>query len=253
MIVVDVPSGWTVTSVPLPGTPVSYAISPDGRTFFLCTSEVAAPTAPCRLRLLDTETWQVRAVMTLSGAWTPPITLMPHPNGSDLLISSPAMDRVLVYTGQGRLLRFQRSIQLLDKPLTIALSPDGRFLFYVGAQDRSLYSWQADNVQKRVGPTGLANSIDQPGSLTVILRDGKPYVYMTVPSMGTVIVVDGSSGQAETIAVGQRPMAVVATADGRTVFVANYLTNTVVVIDAEKNTVQDTIPVRLRPYLLVTL
>jgi YVTN family beta-propeller protein len=131
---------------------------------------------------------------------------------------------------------------------------------FTGSVDGTVYKWTNSNSAIGLPASGVgdipvftaANTTNSAisGTVTVTPYSGKTYAYIANRDDDNVSVIDVSSGKVEeTISVGDSPHGTAVTSDGTKVYVANYQSGTISVIDRVNKKVWD-ITIGGNPYAL---
>jgi len=131
-----------------------------------------------------------------------------------------------------------KTLQVGSAPRGVAVEPNGRYAYVANSDDDTVsqISLSGRNIVDTIdldegaGPWGVAARYDEENST--------PIVYVTNYNDGTVSVI-GEDNEITTINVGNEPIGVAVTPDGKYVYVANSDDNTVSIIDTETETVTD--------------
>lgn len=130
-------------------------------------------------------------------------------------------------------------------PEYIALAPDGKTIYVTAATAKQMLKMDSatDQVVEtwslKANPSGIA-----------VAADGSIYVTGGAEE-GKLFKINAAGKTKDSVAVGHTPMAPVVSADGKTVYVLNRFNNNVMVLDADKMKVVETIPVVREPHAAV--
>jgi YVTN family beta-propeller protein len=130
-------------------------------------------------------------------------------------------------------------------PEYISLAPDNKTLYVTAATSKKLL--KVDSATDQVVETWSLKA--SPSGLAVA-ADGTIYVTGGAEA-GKLFKVTAAGKIKDSLAVGHTPMAPVVSADGKTVYVLNRFNNNVMVIDADKMKLLETIPVVREPHAAV--
>ena len=222
--VLDTASRMVLRQIALPGGPLGVAVSPDGT----------------RVYVADWYGTRVAVVDPASGAVRSAISVGRSPSG-------------LAVTPDGRLLvcadRLDNAVSIIDlvTQREIAVLPVGEHPFGVTIDRAGATAYTADVESDDVSVIDLAAR----RVLAHVPVGKRPYVVALAGNRGFVTNEQGGSLTAfdlvkflpiGTIAVGHMPEGIEASRDGRTLYVANWMDDTVSVVDAEQLTVTATLP-----------
>ena len=132
-----------------------------------------------------------------------------------------------------------------SSPEYVALAPDGKTIYVTAATAKKILKIDSatDQVVEewvlKANPSGIAVATN--GTLYVTGGD----------EQGKLFKVNAAGKTLESLAVGHTPLAPVVSADGKIVYLLNRFNNNVMVIDAEKMKVVETIPVVREPHAAV--
>ncbi len=265
--VIDLEAGTILQRIPVAGSPAGIALSPDRRTAY-----VTCPDAP-GIAVIDLDARKVVQVLTLPGG---PLGIAANPKGGAVYVADWYAQRLFVLvpgSGDGAAgLRLDGEIAVGASPSGIAVTPDGTTLLVANREadtvsvvdaatrretktipvGRHPFGITLDAQAKRAytaNVTGDDVSVIDLGEGREVgrVKTGKrPYVialtdkrgFVTDQYSGTVTVFDRATLVPETrIEVGDHPEGIATSADGRSVIVANWGSNTLSVIDTETLTV----------------
>lgn len=268
--VVDLDAGRVVARIAVGGAPAGIALSPDRATAY-----VTRPEAP-GLAVIDLAARRVRAAVPLPGG---PLGIAVNPKTGAVYVADWYARRVFALRPDpqaGAVL--DGEIAVGASPSGIAVTPDGATILVANREDDSVSVIDAaTRTEVRRIPVGrhpFGITLDASGAraytanvtgndVSVIdvaagreigrVKTGeRPYVvalsggrgFVTDQYSGTVTVFDTDSlGKTATIAVGDHPEGIAASRDGRTLYVANWGSNTLSVIDAATLVLTKDIPV----------
>jgi YVTN family beta-propeller protein len=232
------PNGWRITPagtmVRVPPLPLNLGVLPDGRVLAL-TSGYALN----GVFVIDTGGRAVTDSVPLSAAW---LGLAIAKDGS-VLASGGTTNRVWRLREAAGTWQRADSAVLADSGASLfagglALSSDGRWLAVVGQLCDSVYLLDAATLRR-----------------VAAARTGShPYTALFTPDARTLLVSNwgdstlsrytprgGALERAGDLTVGPRPSAMVASSDGRTLYVAHAAADAVTLVDAASGRVQATI------------
>lgn len=130
-------------------------------------------------------------------------------------------------------------------PEYIALAPDGKTIYVTAATSKQMLKIDsatdqvAETWSLKANPSGIAVAVDGSIYVTGGAEEGK------------LFKINAAGKTKDSVAVGHTPMAPVVSADGKTVYVLNRFNNNVMVLDADKMKVVETIPVVREPHAAV--
>ncbi|MGU3538346.1 YncE family protein [Methylobacterium sp. A54F] len=255
---VDTASGAVSARIPVPGSPAGIALSPDRRTAY-----VTRPDGP-GLAVIDLDARRVVQTLALPGG---PLGIGVDPAHGTVYVADWYAKRVLVLKPGPDGLVQDGEIAVGASPSGLAVTPDGATLLVANRESSSVSVVDAASRREvRVIPVGghpfgltldaaagrayTANVLSNDVSVIDLaagreigrIKAGeRPYVvalagargFVTNQYAGTVTVFDRASLRPEaTIEVDDHPEGIAASADGRTLVVANWGSNTLSLIDA---------------------
>ena len=178
------------------------------------------------LRVIDTED----SPATLEVGNTP-YGVAVTPDGNQVLVTLVDSNEV-VFINTSDFSQVVKTLRVGSAPRGVAVEPNGRYA-YVANSDNDTVSQISlsardivDTIDLDEGaePWGVAARYDN--------ENATPIVYVTNHNAGTVTVI-GEDNETTTIRVGNEPIGVAVTPDGKYVYVANSDDNTVSIIDTE--------------------
>ena len=216
-----------------------FAIFPACGVFAATTAYIADYGSDELLRVIDT----TKAVNSLSVGNTP-YGVAVTPDGNQVLVTLLDSD-ALVFINTSDFSQVVETLPVGSAPHGVAVDPKGSYA-YVANYDNNTVSQVSltsrtieETIDVGEGPWGVAVRYDEENST--------PIVYVTNYNEGTVSVI-GEDNEITTINVGDYPIGVVVTPDGKYVYVANSEDNTVSIIDTDTNSVTDTLNVGNGPW-----
>jgi YVTN family beta-propeller protein len=223
-----------------------------GGTEFIYVAETVNATNPFRLLVLDPATGYVVRHINLTAI---PYAVALTPDGEYAYVSTsirplveapPVGGYLVVDTRSGREIAFVEVGQL---GWAVAVSPDGHWAYLADAIDSTLSVietavFQGVSQLFSRGTNGVVASIELPGAargLAFSATGARAYVTLNDDH---VAVIDAHAHEILTeIPVGSIPYLLEATPDGRLLYVANFGSNDVTVIDLATNDVMETVDV----------
>lgn len=246
--------GETVATVPIGGKPAGIALSPDGLRAY-----VTSPEGPF-LTIVDTDARTVERRVALDGG---PLGIAVNPATGAVYVADWYEDRLFVLGPDG-----DRRGELAtgDSPSGVAVSPDGGLIVTADRDDDQLSLFDAQTLTRlgtvTVGTRPFGVTIDAAGRFAYTANVGsndvsivdiaarkvvatvpvgeRPYAVALARGLGfstdqyaeTVTAFDLETHRpVRTIDVGEYPEGIMASADGARVYVANWFSNTLSVID----------------------
>ncbi len=261
--VIDLEAGTILQRIPVAGSPAGIALSPDRRTAY-----VTCPDAP-GIAVVDLTARKVAQVLALPGG---PLGIAANPRSGAVYVADWYAKRVFVLVPGEAGLRLDGEIAVGASPSGIAVTPDGATLLVANREADTVsvvdaatrretgtiavghhpFGITLDAQAKRAYTANVTGDdvsvIDLAAAREVgrVKTGQRPYVialtgergFVTDQYSGTVTVFDPATLAPVTrIEVGDHPEGIAATADGRSVIVANWGSNTLSVIDARTLTV----------------
>jgi YVTN family beta-propeller protein len=240
------PNGWSLSPagkhLTVGELPMNMAITPDGK-FALVNNN---GTREQGISVIDIDRWEVIQTFPLRKSW---LGLKIVDGGRTVLASGGNDNRIIVLAFAGGRLSLSDSIVIgkpwPDEKIWVAgvdADADGRQVYCVGKENRMLY--KLDRQQHKVVATLLLPAIPY----SCLLSPSGDRLFVTLWGGASVAVVDPATLMLKSrIAVGEHPSHIVASADGKRLFVSNANNNTVSVIDVDRERVSETLVVGLTP------
>ncbi|WP_375462549.1 beta-propeller fold lactonase family protein [uncultured Methylobacterium sp.] len=256
--VIDLDAGTILRKIPVAGSPAGVALSPDRRTAY-----VTRPDGP-GVAVIDLPSRSVVQMLALPGG---PLGIAVNPRTGAVYVADWYASRLFVLVPGEAGLRLDGEIAVGASPSGIAVTPDGATLLVANREANSVSLVDAATRRETrvvaVGQHPFGITIDPQGQraytanvtgddVSVIdlaqarevgrVRTGtRPYVvalaggrgFVTDQYSGTVTAFDLATLQpVGRVEVGDHPEGIAASADGRALYVANWGSNTLSVIDA---------------------
>ncbi|AWN49983.1 hypothetical protein DK419_10690 [Methylobacterium terrae] len=263
--VVDLDALKVVATIPVPGAPAGIALSPDRRFVYVTAPEGKA------LVVIDAAARRVARTVPLGGG---PLGVGVNPVSGAVYVADWYARRL--WEVDPRTLAVAAEIAVGTSPSGIAVTPDGRFLLAADRDDDALSL--VDTATRRrvaaipVGTRPFGVTIDAEGKRAYSANVGsndvsvvdiaahreigrvkvgeRPYAvalaggraFVTDQYGGTVSTFDAATlAPGPRLEVGEYPEGIQASPDGKRVYVANWESNTLTVIDAVALTVTATV------------
>ncbi|WP_375454371.1 YncE family protein [uncultured Methylobacterium sp.] len=261
--VIDIDAGTIVARIPVAGSPAGVALSPDRRTAY-----VTRPDGP-GIAMIDLPSRKVVQMLPLPGG---PLGIAVNPKSGAVYVADWYAERLFVLVRTEAGLRLDGEVAVGASPSGIAVTPDGATVLVANrAADTVSVVDAATRRQTTMIPVGRhpfgitldadakraytanvtgddVSVIDLATSREIgrVKTGQRPYVvalaagrgFVTDQYSGTVTVFDRATLEpAARIEVGDHPEGISASADGRSLYVANWGSNTLSVIDADRLTV----------------
>ena len=231
---------WSVVST----TPVSLAISPDGKYLYAATwADWPSPGGTGAMVAYDTASFNIANVI-LMGA-NSPTTIAVTPDGdyiyglegSSLYVISTASNQVIKTVGLG------------NEPTAIATTPDGKYLYVtnIGSNTVSVVdtgTWSVVNtIPVGIEPGGIVISPD--GNYVYVANEDAPDYYYTISvisaSTGQVVNTIALANTVVTYPIAPSPQTLAITPDGKTLYIPDHQRNNVYVVNTSLDIVTNTI------------
>jgi YVTN family beta-propeller protein len=239
------PNGWTLSpagrSVPLGDLPLNLAISNDHKYLAVTNNGVGKQT----IQLIDAKTYKVLCSSEISKSW---YGLKFSGDSKYLYASGGNNNRIIKYRVHDNTLSLAGSI-VLGKKWPEKISPTGldidnaaQKMYIVTKGNNSLYiaDLHADKVLNRIQLSAEA--------YTCALSPDHSLLYISLWGGDKLMVFDTRKETiTDSIVVGRNPNDICITDNGRYVFVANSVDNSVSVIDAASKKVIETLNAALYP------
>ncbi|TGD96036.1 beta-propeller fold lactonase family protein [Methylobacterium nonmethylotrophicum] len=263
--VVDLDALTVVARIPVPGAPAGVALSPDRASVYVTAPEGKA------LVVIDAAARRVVRTVPLGGG---PLGVGVNPVSGAVYVADWYAKRL--WEIDPRSLAVAAEIPVGTSPSGIAVTPDGKFLLAADRDDDALSLVDTATRERvatiPVGTRPFGVTIDREGRRAFSANVGSNDVsvvdlgerrevgrvkvgerpYAVALAQGRAFVTDQYGGTVSTfdaatlapgprLAVGEYPEGIQAGPDGRTVYVANWESNTLTVIDAGALTVTGTV------------
>ena len=229
------PNGWSLTPagtmVTLGDLPLNMAISNDGKYVAVTNNGVSTQT----IQLIDAKTHAILCSKEIDKSW---LGLKFSADSKYLYASGGNDNRILKYVVRNNKLVLADSI-LLGKKWPEKISPAGldiddkaKKLYVVTKENNSLYiiDLVTNEVKKQIQLSAEA--------YTCLLSPDHNLLYISIWGGSKLVIFDTKKELVtDSINVGRNPNDICITKNGRFLFVANSIDNTVSVIDATKNKV----------------
>src|SRR5574341_214085 len=238
--VIDVPRDIVINKIFVRGGgPTSIAIAPDGSKVYLASS------GRDRVSVIDVSVDRIIATINVGSK---PSSMALTPEGSNLYVANFSSDTVSVINTLTNEVIATLNVGNAPLAIAIAVTPDGAKKAYVDNLSSNTVS-VIDISTNSVIPPDIAVG---PGPSFIAITPDGTRAYVTnvgnnSETGGTVSVIDTTTDTVvATVNVGSRPVDLAITPaitpDSSKVFVSNFLSNTLSVIDVQANSVIATIP-----------
>src|SRR5574341_1501040 len=238
--VIDVPRDIVINKIFVRGGgPTSIAIAPDGSKVYLASS------GRDRVSVIDVSVDRIIATINVGSK---PSSMALTPEGSNLYVANFSSDTVSVINTLTNEVIATLNVGNAPLSIAIAVTSDGAKKAYVANFSRNTVS-VIDISTNSVIPPDIAVG---PGPSFIAITPDGTRAYVTnvgnnSETGGTVSVIDTTTDTVvATVNVGSRPVDLAITPaitpDSSKVFVSNFLSNTLSVIDVQANSVIATIP-----------
>ncbi len=239
------PNGWTLTptgaTVQLGDLPLNMAASNDGKYIAVTNNGVSTQS----IQLIDVKTNTVLCTKEIPKSW---LGLKFSKDSKYLYASGGNDNRIMKYAVANKKLELE-DIIVLGKKWPEKISPTGldiddsaKKIYVATKENSSLYiaDLKKDEVTKQIQLSAEA--------YTCLLSPDKSTLYISIWGGSKLMVFDTRSEVIiDSINVGRNPNDICITKNGRYVFVANSIDNSVSVIDAKSNKVIETLNTALYP------
>jgi len=240
------PNGWSLspagTSVQVGDLPLNMAVTKDGKLAAITNNGLSSQS----IMLVDTKTGQVTSSVEIPKSW---LGLAFSDDGKTLYASGGNDNMIRVYQVSGKTLAEKDSIVLGQKwpnPISAAgITLDEKtHVLYVATKELNALL-RIDLTAKN--DSGKRFPLGAEGYTCVLSQDAKK-LYVSVWGAGQVKIFDTKTQKfTDSISVGSNPNDMCLTKNGKYLFVANSVDNTVSVIDLVKNKVIETLNCALYP------
>lgn len=242
------PNGWSLTpagkTVGLGDLPLNMALSRDGRYLAVTNNGVGAQT----IQLFDAKTFKELNRVEIPKSW---LGLKFSSDSRRLYASGGNDNRILVYEVKNSRLLLSDSLVLGKKwpekisPAGLDIDDNAQRLYVVTKENNSLYVIDL-NTKTVIKEEQLSAE-----AYTCVLSPDKSNLYISLWG-GSKLLVFNTRSQTiiDSFSVGRNPNDICTTKDGKYIFVANSVDNTVSVIDAMAGKVVETLNAALYPNAL---
>ena len=239
------PNGWTLTPAGTPVTlgdlPLNAVVSNDGRYVAVTNNGVSTQS----IQLIDAKTHVVLCTKEIDKSW---LGLKFGADSKSLYASGGNDNRIFKYTITKNKLLLSDSIVLGGKwpekisPAGLDIDDKAGRLYVVTKENNSLYVIDL-NTKRAAKPLTLSAE-----AYTCVLSPDRSLLYISIWGGGKLFVFDTRQEVVtDSINVGRNPNDICVTKNGKYVFVANSVDNTVSVIDATSRKVVETLNTALYP------
>jgi len=228
-------------SVQLGDLPLNMAASPDGRYIAVTNNGVSTQS----IQLIDARKGVVVSATEIAKSW---LGLKFSPDSRYLYASCGNDNRIMKYRIAGNSLEIETRIVLGKKwpvkigPSGLDISKDGRKMYVVTKENNALYiiDLQTNQVSRQL-PLGAE-------AYTCLLTPDGNTLYISLWGSDKVLKLDTRKGAiTDSVTTGRNPNDLCVTRDGKYLFVANSIDNTVSVIETATNKVLETLNSALYP------
>jgi len=242
---VMLPNGWSLTpagnSVPLGDLPLNMAISPNGKYVAVTNNGVSTQT----IQLIDAKTHAILCTKEIAKSW---LGLKFRSDCKFLYVSGGNDNRIMKYSVENNKLELD-DIIVLGKKWPEKISPAGldiddtaKKLYVVTKENNSLY---VVDLKKNEASKQIQLSAE---AYTCVLSPGRDKLYISIWGGSKLFMFDTKAEAiTDSIEVGRNPNDICVTNNGKYVFVANSIDNSVSVIDASTKKVIETLNAALYP------
>jgi len=239
------PNGWSLTPagkmIKLGDLPLNMAVSNDGRYIAVTNNGVSKQT----IQLIDSKSFSVLCTTEIAKSW---LGLKFSADGRYLYASGGNDNQVIKYAVKNGKLKKDSGI-ILGKKWPEKISPAGleinditKKLYVVTKEDNALYvaDLVTNQVTKRV-PLGAE-------AYTCLLAPDRKTLYISLWGGSKLLLFDTKQEIiTDSITTGRNPNDICITKDGRYIFVANSIDNTVSVVETATRKVIETLNAALYP------
>ena len=238
------PNGWSLTpagrSVKLGDLPLNMTASKDGKYIAVTNNGVGRQT----IQLINAKTYTILNTVDIANSW---LGLRFSDDGKFLYASGGNDNRIVKYAVKNSKLVIADSLVLGKKwpekicPTGIDIDDKAQKLYVVTKEDNSLYVIGLQTKEmKRVLLSAEA--------YTCLLSPDRGILYISLWGGGKLLTFDTKKGIiTDSVTVGRNPNDICITKNGKYLFVANAVDNTVSVIDAATKKVTETLNAALYP------
>ena len=248
--VIDTDKNKVVATIPVGGSPVGVATTPDGKHAYVTNVSGALGT----VSVIETASNKLVGTVPVGSA---PLFVAITPDGTRAYVTNEGSSTVSVISLASNTVvaTIPVGTQFISEPLGVAITSDGTYAYVANSGDNTISVIDtARNTVMSTIPVGHA-------PFGVAITPDGTHAYVTNARDNTVSVIDTASNTTvATIPVGQFPEGVAITTEGfhpyedddrrhqPLAYVTNFFENTVSVIDTASNTVVTTIPVGGEPF-----
>jgi serine/threonine-protein kinase len=231
-----------IATIPIGKRPQAVAVSRDGHRAYVLNDLPS-------VSVIDTDSDTVTATVPV-GAW--PVAMALSPDGRHVYVvdhgsaigpdSTAALGSVSVIDTDSKTVTATIPVGL--GPIAVALSPNGRRAYVTNYDSGSVsvIDTSSDTAVATISGNGKYGS----AMLRALSADGRRG-YITQEDNSVEVIDTSTNTVAAKIPVGELPIEVALSPDGRRAYVTNYGSSSVSVIDTGSNTVSATIPVGVAP------
>lgn len=236
--VIDLATNVVIANVPIPNSPISIAITPDGKKAFVVDNGILF--GPGNITVIDLTTNAVATNIT-TGIFPGLITI--SPDGKKAYLSNTSSGTVSVIDVETNVIT--TTITVGFRPKDILFTSDGKKAYVLNSNlgGISEIDVATDMVTNTINLGSLAGYRD----FAITPDDTKIFVVRFF-SPAVVNIVDLATNVVTNINVDKGPLSISITPDGSTAYVPSLSANSINVMDVATNAVTSTIPIGAFPF-----